>query len=203
VVRDPETEKDLWWGPYSPNYVMDDRTFLTNRERAIDYLNTLDRVYVVDAFVNWDPEVGHEFVRRHECVRLSTGARLPAERRTYLSHRLARGGTILRCRTQPGAPVPSPNTRPALHARALCSPHVLQQSRLKVRVVTSRAYHALFMSNMLIKPTEEELKTFGEPGELSAQQPRHHVRDCACVCILALERWRVLCSVRAYSQRQH
>ncbi|KAG2423215.1 hypothetical protein HXX76_015472 [Chlamydomonas incerta] len=92
VVRDPETEKDLWWGPYSPNYVMDDRTFLTNRERAIDYLNTLDRVYVVDAFVNWDPE-----------------------------------------------------------------------SRLKVRVVTSRAYHALFMSNMLIKPTEEELKTFGEP----------------------------------------
>ena len=56
-MRDPETEKDLWWGPYSPNYVMDDRTFLTNRERAIDYLNTLDRVYVVDAFVNWDPEV--------------------------------------------------------------------------------------------------------------------------------------------------
>ena len=32
-------------------------------------------------------------------------------------------------------------------------------------MVTSRAYHALFMSNMLIKPTEEELKTFGEPGE--------------------------------------
>ncbi|KAG2427717.1 hypothetical protein HYH02_014548 [Chlamydomonas schloesseri] len=92
VVRDPETEKDLWWGPYSPNYVMDDRTFLTNRERAIDYLNTLDRVYVVDAFVNWDPE-----------------------------------------------------------------------SRLKVRVITSRAYHALFMSNMLIKPTAEELKDFGEP----------------------------------------
>ncbi|GIL81544.1 hypothetical protein Vretimale_948 [Volvox reticuliferus] len=92
IVRDPETEKDLWWGPYSPNYVMDDRTFLTNRERAIDYLNTLDRIYVVDAFVNWD---------------------------------LA--------------------------------------SRLKIRVVTSRAYHALFMHNMLIRPTTEELESFGEP----------------------------------------
>ncbi|GIL76342.1 hypothetical protein Vretimale_5908 [Volvox reticuliferus] len=92
VTRDPETEKDLWWGPYSPNYVMDDRTFLTNRERAVDYLNTLERVYVVDAFVNWDPA-----------------------------------------------------------------------SRLKVRVVTSRAYHALFMSNMLIRPTAEELENFGEP----------------------------------------
>jgi hypothetical protein len=25
VTRDPETEKDLWWGKYSPNYVIDDR----------------------------------------------------------------------------------------------------------------------------------------------------------------------------------
>ncbi|GMM35204.1 phosphoenolpyruvate carboxykinase [Saccharomycopsis crataegensis] len=35
--------------------------------------------------------------------------------------------------------------------------------RIKVRVVCARAYHALFMKNMLITPTEEELKTFGEP----------------------------------------
>ncbi len=35
--------------------------------------------------------------------------------------------------------------------------------RLKIRVVCSRAYHALFMHNMLIRPTAEELKTFGEP----------------------------------------
>ncbi len=70
------------------------RTFLTNRERAIDYLNTLQRVYVVDAFVNWDPS-----------------------------------------------------------------------SRIKVRVITCRAYHALFMHNMLIRPTREELADFGEPGE--------------------------------------
>jgi phosphoenolpyruvate carboxykinase (ATP) len=35
--------------------------------------------------------------------------------------------------------------------------------RLKVRVVCSRAYHALFMHNMLIRPTAEELDNFGEP----------------------------------------
>lgn len=35
--------------------------------------------------------------------------------------------------------------------------------RIKVRIVCARAYHALFMRNMLIRPTEEELKTFGEP----------------------------------------
>lgn len=35
--------------------------------------------------------------------------------------------------------------------------------RLKVRVVCSRAYHALFMHNMLIRPTKEELADFGEP----------------------------------------
>jgi phosphoenolpyruvate carboxykinase (ATP) len=35
--------------------------------------------------------------------------------------------------------------------------------RIKVRVVCARAYHALFMHNMLIRPTEEELASFGEP----------------------------------------
>ena len=35
--------------------------------------------------------------------------------------------------------------------------------RIKVRVITSRAYHALFMHNMLIRPTAEELSSFGEP----------------------------------------
>jgi phosphoenolpyruvate carboxykinase (ATP) len=36
-------------------------------------------------------------------------------------------------------------------------------SRLKIRIVCSRAYHALFMHNMLIRPTEEELRNFGQP----------------------------------------
>ncbi|KIZ05455.1 phosphoenolpyruvate carboxykinase (ATP) [Monoraphidium neglectum] len=37
------------------------------------------------------------------------------------------------------------------------------ESRIKVRVITERAYHALFMSNMLIRPTPAELDDFGEP----------------------------------------
>ncbi|CAB4437118.1 unnamed protein product [Rhizophagus irregularis] len=35
--------------------------------------------------------------------------------------------------------------------------------RIKVRVVSARAYHSLFMRNMLIRPTEEELENYGTP----------------------------------------
>ena len=35
--------------------------------------------------------------------------------------------------------------------------------RLKVRVICSRPYHALFMHTMLIRPTRTELESFGEP----------------------------------------
>ncbi|NUP10026.1 MAG: phosphoenolpyruvate carboxykinase (ATP) [Polyangiaceae bacterium] len=35
--------------------------------------------------------------------------------------------------------------------------------RIKVRVICERAYHALFMWNMLIRPTEKELEAFGDP----------------------------------------
>ncbi|CAR26716.1 hypothetical protein ZYGR_0H05390 [Zygosaccharomyces rouxii] len=35
--------------------------------------------------------------------------------------------------------------------------------RIKVRVICARAYHALFMTNMLIRPSPEELANFGEP----------------------------------------
>jgi phosphoenolpyruvate carboxykinase (ATP) len=35
--------------------------------------------------------------------------------------------------------------------------------RIKIRVICARAYHALFMWNMLIRPTPQELATFGEP----------------------------------------
>jgi len=37
------------------------------------------------------------------------------------------------------------------------------ENRLKVRVISSRPYHALFMHNMLIRPTAAELADFGEP----------------------------------------
>jgi phosphoenolpyruvate carboxykinase (ATP) len=35
--------------------------------------------------------------------------------------------------------------------------------RIKVRVICSRPYHALFMHTMLIRPTHDELDAFGEP----------------------------------------
>ena len=38
-----------------------------------------------------------------------------------------------------------------------------ESTRLKVRVICARPYHALFMHNMLIRPTDEELVEFGEP----------------------------------------
>ncbi|GMP27581.1 hypothetical protein CsSME_00003498 [Camellia sinensis var. sinensis] len=56
VVRDETTEDDLWWGKGSPNIEMDEHTFLVNRERAVDYLNSLEKVFVNDQFLNWDPE---------------------------------------------------------------------------------------------------------------------------------------------------
>uniref|UniRef100_A0A0E0M6D3 phosphoenolpyruvate carboxykinase (ATP) n=1 Tax=Oryza punctata TaxID=4537 RepID=A0A0E0M6D3_ORYPU len=91
VVKD-ETTDDLWWGKGSPNIEMDEHTFLINRERAVDYLNSLDKVFVNDQFLNWDPN-----------------------------------------------------------------------NRIKVRIISARAYHSLFMHNMCIRPTYEELENFGEP----------------------------------------
>src|SRR6201981_1994959 len=35
--------------------------------------------------------------------------------------------------------------------------------RIKVRVICSRPYHALFMHTMLIRPTKKELESFGKP----------------------------------------
>ena len=90
VVRNKESEKNIDWGDI--NIELDSHIFDINRERSIDYLNTRDRVYVVDAYAGWDPKY-----------------------------------------------------------------------RLKVRIICTRAYHSLFMQNMLIMPTEEELKTFRKP----------------------------------------
>lgn len=90
VVKSTESENDVWWGDV--NIPVDDRAFQINRERAIDYLNTRDKLFVLDGYAGWD-----------------------------------------------------------------------KNHRLKVRVICERAYHALFMRNMLIYPTQEELKDYGEP----------------------------------------
>lgn len=62
--------------------------------------------------------------------------------------------------------------------------------RLKVRIVCSRAYHALFMHNMLIRPTAEELANFGEPdfviynaGQTQADTSVPGVTSGTCVAI--------------------
>jgi phosphoenolpyruvate carboxykinase (ATP) len=90
IVRHPDSENNIDWGDI--NIELDEHTFDINRERAMDYLNTRERLFVVDAFAGWDTKY-----------------------------------------------------------------------RIKVRIVCTRAYHALFMENMLIMPTEQELKDFGEP----------------------------------------
>ncbi len=90
IVRRAESENEVWWGPV--NVALDEPTYLINRERAKDYLNTRERLYVVDGFAGWD----------------------------------------------------------ATH-------------RMKIRVICSRPYHALFMHTMMIRPSPEELAAFGEP----------------------------------------
>ena len=90
VVKHPGSEKDVWWGPV--NIPCDARTFAVNRQRAIDYLNSRERLYCFDGFAGWDPKY-----------------------------------------------------------------------RIKVRVICSRPYHALFMHTMLIRPTKEDLANFGKP----------------------------------------
>ncbi|MEM7626959.1 MAG: phosphoenolpyruvate carboxykinase (ATP) [Planctomycetota bacterium] len=65
VVRQTDSEKDVWWG--SINIPIDEHTFNINKQRALDYLNTCDRLYVVDAFAGWDPN--HRIKVRVVCER--------------------------------------------------------------------------------------------------------------------------------------
>lgn len=90
IVESPETADDIWWGDV--NIRLTERSFIINRQRARDYLNTRSQLFVTDGYAGWDPRY-----------------------------------------------------------------------RMKIRVICSSAYHALFMQNMLIRPTEAELASFGEP----------------------------------------
>lgn len=50
---------------------MDERAFLLNRSRAVDYLNFLDAAFVFDGYANWDKEVGclsWDMPRARECL---------------------------------------------------------------------------------------------------------------------------------------
>lgn len=46
MVDEPTTTEDIWWGPI--NIKMTPDVYEINRERAVDYLNTRKRLYVVD-----------------------------------------------------------------------------------------------------------------------------------------------------------
>jgi ATP-dependent phosphoenolpyruvate carboxykinase len=54
VVKNSASEKEIWWGPV--NIPCDERTFQINRQRALDYLNTRERLYCFDGFAGWDPK---------------------------------------------------------------------------------------------------------------------------------------------------
>ncbi|MBI5853257.1 MAG: phosphoenolpyruvate carboxykinase (ATP) [Planctomycetes bacterium] len=90
VVDEKSTTGDIWWG--NVNIKLSEKSFVINRQRAVDFLNTRDQLFVVDGYAGWD-----------------------------------------------------------------------ERYRLKIRVVCLNAYHALFMHNMLIRPTAEQLAHFGKP----------------------------------------
>ena len=90
IVESAPYADDVWWGDI--NIRLTEMSFLINRQRARDYLNTRRKLYICDGFAGWDPRY-----------------------------------------------------------------------RLKIRVICCNAYHALFMRNMLIVPSEQELAEFGEP----------------------------------------
>ena len=58
IVDHPATSEDLWWGPI--NIKLSEDVFIINRQRAIDYLNTRDSLYVFDGFAGWDPRAAAE-----------------------------------------------------------------------------------------------------------------------------------------------
>ncbi|MDX1965131.1 MAG: phosphoenolpyruvate carboxykinase (ATP) [Pirellulales bacterium] len=121
LVEHPDSSGNVWWGPV--NFKLDEHVFLINRQRAIDYLNTRDELYVLDGYAGWDARY-----------------------------------------------------------------------QLNIRVICSRAYHALFMHNMLIRPTEAQLADFGTPdyviynaGQFPANPHTHQMTSRTSID-LSLER---------------
>ena len=54
IVFEEITADDVWWGKV--NVKLDYKSFLTNREHAVDYLNTRQRLYIIDGFGGWEEE---------------------------------------------------------------------------------------------------------------------------------------------------
>ena len=115
IVDDARNSGNVWWG--TVNIKMDEEGFLVNRERAIDFLNSVEQVFVFDGYAGWHSD-----------------------------------------------------------------------HQIKIRVISSRAYHALFMHNMLIRPTADQLADFGTPDYViynAGVFPCNRlskVQACACAC---------------------
>eukprot|EP00438_Fugacium_kawagutii_P035812 Skav235278 [mRNA] locus=scaffold874:342230:344526:+ [translate_table: standard] len=58
--EEPTTKDDIWWG--TVNVPLTESSFRINRERAIDYLNTRPRLYVLDGFAGWDPDYRYKIL---------------------------------------------------------------------------------------------------------------------------------------------
>ena len=54
VVEEATSKDDVWWGDV--NIPLDEASFETNKELAINYFNARDEVYVVDGYAGWDPQ---------------------------------------------------------------------------------------------------------------------------------------------------
>ena len=65
VVDTTESHDHIWWGDV--NIPINAATYQINRERAIDYLNTRERLYVIDGFAGWEPD--YRFKIRIVCTR--------------------------------------------------------------------------------------------------------------------------------------
>ncbi len=54
IVYSEESKEDVYWG--GVNIPMGEKSFYINRERALDYLNTQEHLYVFDGYAGADPE---------------------------------------------------------------------------------------------------------------------------------------------------
>lgn len=53
IVDESSSRDNVWWGKI--NIPMPEAAYQIIRERALDYLNIQEQLYVVDAFAGWDP----------------------------------------------------------------------------------------------------------------------------------------------------
>jgi phosphoenolpyruvate carboxykinase (ATP) len=54
ITEEAANRDEIWWGPV--NIPMDEHTYMVNHERALDYLKTRKRIYIVDGFAGWHPK---------------------------------------------------------------------------------------------------------------------------------------------------